>query len=76
MYRVLANGISGTIEDKLPRQVELPVPTAIATRQTHPHLFGILPASSVLQLSTQERINSLKRELNQLCQRIGLQTRV
>ena len=58
MYRVLANGISNTDEPEPPRPV-------LATRQTHPNLFNNTTVPS-LQLSAQERIDSLERELYQL----------
>ena len=68
MYRVLANGISSTAEPEPSRPV-------LATRQTHPNLFdnSTLPT---LQLTAQERIDSLERELYQLRRRrLGPQTR-
>ena len=63
MYRVLANEISE------------PTRPILATRQTHPNLFNNAIAPS-LQLSAQERIDSLERELYQLRRRrAGPQTR-
>jgi len=68
MYRVLANRISNTDEPEPPRPV-------LAMRQTHPNLFDNTTVPS-LQLSAQERIDSLERELYQLRRRRpGPQTR-
>ena len=68
MYRVLANGISSTAEPE-------PLRPILATRQTHPHLFDNSTVPS-LQLTAQERIDSLERELYQLRRRgQGPQTR-
>jgi len=60
LYNVLSNGISRNA----PRTMET-APIMIATRQTHPDIMPLSP-TPVVQLSADDRIASLERELFQL----------
>jgi hypothetical protein len=65
IYNVLSNDISSTPE--ISRYSDL-APARIATRQTHPNLFAA-SVEPVAQLSANDRIASLERELFQLRER-------
>ena len=62
LYNVLSNGISDRVE---PTRTMETTQITVATRETHPDLFPQSPAP-VMQLSADDRIASLERELFQL----------